>query len=298
MMFASNAAFMRNQETLDAALTSLRQGAKRSDGMDSHMAANTPTILHIDASSRREGSLSRRFSQDVVDTLVAGAPDATIIRRDLAATSLPYVDDAWIAANFTDPEQRNAEQAEALSISDRLVDELKAADTVVIGVPVRPMGLLVDGVWHDTWYDTKKSGGKFVRQSARSSAIGLPPTAAPGRPGDGGFKAEAGRYHLYVSLACPWAHRTLIFRKLKGLEDMISVDVVSPLMYDKGWVFDADQPDAPPIACSAPTCRRHLCEGRSEILGPRHGADPLGQADQHHRLQRILGDHPHVQPGF
>jgi FMN-dependent NADH-azoreductase len=132
---------MRNQETLDAALTSLRQGAKRSDGMDSHMAANTPTILHIDASSRREGSLSRRFSQDVVDTLVAGAPDATIIRRDLAATSLPYVDDAWIAANFTDPEQRNAEQAEALSISDRLVDELKAADTVVIGVPVYNFGI-------------------------------------------------------------------------------------------------------------------------------------------------------------
>jgi glutathionyl-hydroquinone reductase len=69
-----------------------------------------------------------------------------------------------------------------------------------------------------------------------------------GPSGKGGFKAEAGRYHLYVSLACPWAHRTLIFRKLKGLEDMISVDVVSPLMYDKGWVFDAE-----PARCNRPT---------------------------------------------
>ncbi|GAB5510589.1 MAG: glutathione S-transferase family protein [Hyphomicrobiales bacterium] len=105
------------------------------------------------------------------------------------------------------------------------------------------MGMLVDGVWQDTWYDTKKSGGKFVRKAAQFRNW-ITADGSAGPSGKSGFKAEAGRYHLYVSLACPWAHRTLIFRKLKGLEDMISVDVVSPLMYDKGWVFDADQPEA------------------------------------------------------
>lgn len=105
------------------------------------------------------------------------------------------------------------------------------------------MGMLVDGVWQDTWYDTKKSGGKFVRNAAQFRNW-ITADGSAGPSGKDGFKAEAGRYHLYVSLACPWAHRTLIFRKLKGLEDMISVDVVSPLMYDKGWVFDADQSEA------------------------------------------------------
>jgi putative glutathione S-transferase len=105
------------------------------------------------------------------------------------------------------------------------------------------MGMLVDGVWQDVWYDTKKSGGKFVRKaSAFRNWITADGSAGP--TGNGGFKAEAGRYHLYVSLACPWAHRTLIFRALKGLHDMISVDVVSPYMLDKGWVFDASQPAA------------------------------------------------------
>ncbi|MGD1888645.1 MAG: glutathione S-transferase family protein [Cohaesibacteraceae bacterium] len=105
------------------------------------------------------------------------------------------------------------------------------------------MGLLVDGVWHDTWYDTRKSGGRFIRSEAQFRNW-ITADGSPGPSGKGGFKAEAGRYHLYVSLACPWAHRTLIFRKLKGLEDMITVDVVSPLMYDKGWVCDAEQPGA------------------------------------------------------
>lgn len=105
------------------------------------------------------------------------------------------------------------------------------------------MGMLVDGVWQDAWFDTKKSGGKFVRKAAQFRDW-ITADGSAGPSGKSGFKAETGRYHLYVSLACPWAHRTLIFRKLKGLEDMISVDVVSPLMYDKGWVFDADQPEA------------------------------------------------------
>ena len=105
------------------------------------------------------------------------------------------------------------------------------------------MGLLVDGVWHDTWYDTKKSSGKFVR-SASQFRNWITADGSPGPSGKGGFKAEPDRYHLYVSLACPWAHRTLIFRRLKGLEDMITVDVVSPLMHEKGWVFDDRQPES------------------------------------------------------
>ena len=93
------------------------------------------------------------------------------------------------------------------------------------------MGLLVEGVWKDQWYDTKKSNGKFVRQDSmfRDSISS---------EADSKFKPEKGRYHLYVSLACPWAHRTLIFRALKGLEEYIDVSVVSPDMLDKGWVFD------------------------------------------------------------
>ncbi|WP_404380757.1 glutathione S-transferase family protein [Caenispirillum salinarum] len=92
------------------------------------------------------------------------------------------------------------------------------------------MGLLIDGQWHDQWYDTKSTGGRFKRQES----------AFRDRVGTDRFPAEAGRYHLYVSLACPWAHRTLIFRALKGLEDAISVSVVDPLMLDNGWEFGDD----------------------------------------------------------
>ena len=98
------------------------------------------------------------------------------------------------------------------------------------------MGLLVDGRWHDQWYDTTKSGGRFVRQDS-AFRNWVTPDGAPGPSGTGGFSAEAGRYHLYVSLACPWAHRTLIMRALKGLEAMIDVSVVHWLMLDKGWTF-------------------------------------------------------------
>ena len=98
------------------------------------------------------------------------------------------------------------------------------------------MGQLVDGVWRDTWYDTKSSGGRFVR-SDTSFRNWITPDGAPGPSGEGGFPAEAGRYHLYVSYACPWAHRTLIFRALKGLEDLITVSVVHPDMLSDGWTF-------------------------------------------------------------
>lgn len=99
------------------------------------------------------------------------------------------------------------------------------------------MGLLVEGEWHTDGYDTKSTNGRFVRKaSSFRNWITSDGSAGPG--GVAGFKAEAGRYHLYVSMACPWAHRTLIFRSLKGLEDMISISVVNAFMGDEGWVFD------------------------------------------------------------
>lgn len=99
------------------------------------------------------------------------------------------------------------------------------------------MGLLVNGEWRDTWYETAKSKGEFVREQA-GFRHWITPDGEAGPSGDAGFVAEAGRYHLYVSLACPWAHRTLIFRKLMGLESLISVSVVSPNMLEQGWTFD------------------------------------------------------------
>jgi putative glutathione S-transferase len=99
------------------------------------------------------------------------------------------------------------------------------------------MGLLIDGQWHDRWYDTGESGGRFVRSAAQCRNW-VTADGGAGPSGEGGFKAEPGRYHLYVSLACPWAHRTLIFRKLKGLEGMIGVSVVHWLMREHGWTFE------------------------------------------------------------
>lgn len=102
------------------------------------------------------------------------------------------------------------------------------------------MGLLVNGHWQDKWYDTKESGGEFKREDAQLRHwITIDGNA--GESGKGGFTAEKDRYHLYVSHACPWAHRTLIFRQLKGLEDFITVSAVHPYMLDKGWTFEQDE---------------------------------------------------------
>jgi putative glutathione S-transferase len=98
------------------------------------------------------------------------------------------------------------------------------------------MGLLVDGRWQDKWYESSKDGA-FQREQAQRRNW-LTADGKPGPTGVGGFAAEPGRYHLYVSLACPWAHRTLILRKLKGLESLIDVSVVSWLMLENGWTFD------------------------------------------------------------
>ena len=98
------------------------------------------------------------------------------------------------------------------------------------------MGLLVEGRWQDQWYESSKDGAFQREQAKRRNWVTR--DGQPGPSGEGGFKAEAGRYHLYVSLACPWAHRTLIVRKLKGLESLIDVSVVSWLMRENGWTFD------------------------------------------------------------
>ncbi|MEE5087360.1 glutathione S-transferase family protein [Pseudomonas alliivorans] len=98
------------------------------------------------------------------------------------------------------------------------------------------MGLLVEGRWQDQWYESSKDGA-FQRENAQRRSW-VTADGKPGPTGDGGFAAQAGRYHLYVSLACPWAHRTLILRKLKGLESLIDVSVVSWLMLENGWTFD------------------------------------------------------------
>lgn len=101
------------------------------------------------------------------------------------------------------------------------------------------MGLLIDGVWQDQWYDTKDTGGAFKRSVAQFRNW-ITEDGRAGETGEGGFQAESGRYHLYVSLACPWAHRTLIFRALKSLKTHISVDIVHPLMLENGWTFETD----------------------------------------------------------
>ena len=98
---------------------------------------------------------------------------------------------------------------------------------------LKHMGLLVNGVWKDRWYDTKKSGGKFIRTEAQfRNFIDY----------HSEFTPESGRYHLYVSLACPWAHRTLIYRSLKDLNDHISCSVVNPYMLENGWTFEESFP--------------------------------------------------------
>lgn len=99
------------------------------------------------------------------------------------------------------------------------------------------MGLLQDGKWVDQWYDTKSTGGNFVRTTTQFRNW-VTADGSAGPTGTGGFKAESGRYHLYISLACPWASRTLIMRALKGLEDYITISVVHPLMLENGWTFE------------------------------------------------------------
>lgn len=136
------------------------------------------------------------------------------------------------------------------------------------------MGLLVNGVWQDQWYDTKSTGGRFER-TVTNFRHWITPDGEAGPSGEAGFKAERARYHLYVSLACPWAHRTLIFRKLKKLEDIVPVSVVHPLMREEGWTF-REYPPRPKTRCSGKSGSTKSISRRSPITPaasryPRYG---------------------------
>jgi len=120
------------------------------------------------------------------------------------------------------------------------------------------MGMLVEGKWTDRWYDTKSTGGRFERKdSSFRNWIKA--------DGSTDFEPESGRYHLYVSLACPWAHRTVIYRRLKGLEGHITISVVSPIMLENGWTFEEGEGSHPRHRerCGVPTPNLH--RGRTEI---------------------------------
>jgi putative glutathione S-transferase len=128
------------------------------------------------------------------------------------------------------------------------------------------MGLLQNGKWVDQWYDTKSTGGRFERKAAQfRNWITKDGTAGP--TGAGGFNAEPGRYHLYVSLACPWAHRTMIFRALKGLENMISVSVVHWYMAESGWTFDAAEGVVPDTVNDAQLLHQIYTKANSDFSG-------------------------------
>ncbi len=128
------------------------------------------------------------------------------------------------------------------------------------------MGLLIDGQWHDQWYDTDKHGGKFKRQ-ASSFRNWVTADGSAGPSGEAGFKAEPGRYHLYLSLACPWAHRTMIFRRLKKLRGLISVAIVNPYMGESGWSFEPGRGVVPDILHQAEYLHQIYTRAKPDYTG-------------------------------
>ena len=122
------------------------------------------------------------------------------------------------------------------------------------------------GKWHDRWYDTKDNNGEFVREDSQFRSW-ITPDGSAGPSGVAGFPAEPGRYHLYVSLACPWAHRTLIFRKLKSLEDIIAVSILHPHMLDQGWVFDDWKGETRDNLYGYKCLYQHYTRAKSEYTG-------------------------------
>ena len=128
------------------------------------------------------------------------------------------------------------------------------------------MGLLVQGEWRDQWYDTESTGGRFVRQDS-AFRNWITANGDPGPTGEGGFKAEPGRYRLYVSYACPWAHRTLIFRVLKGLEKMIDLSVVHWFMGDQGWSFEPGEGVIPDPLMQAKYLHEIYTKAQSDYTG-------------------------------
>ena len=128
------------------------------------------------------------------------------------------------------------------------------------------MGLLIEGKWHDRWYDTKDNNGEFLREDSQFRSW-ITTDGSTGSSGLAGFPAEPGRYHLYVSLACPWAHRTMIFRKLKSLEDTIAVSILHPHMLDQGWVFDDWKGETGDNLYGYKCLHQHYTRAKSEYTG-------------------------------
>ena len=154
------------------------------------------------------------------------------------------------------------------------------------------MGMLVDGEWQDAGYETSLTGHFERRPTTFRNWVTA--DGSPGPTGSGDFVAERNRYHLYVSLACPWAHRTLIMRRLKGLEDIISLSVVHWRMRERGWTF-APGPCVTGDPVNGAQALYEVYRRRSALhrTGDRSGS--LGQGAPHHRLERIGRDPAHVQ---
>ena len=135
------------------------------------------------------------------------------------------------------------------------------------------MGVMVEGRWHDRGYDINASKGRFIRSETQFRNW-VTPDGTPGVTANGGFKAELGRYHLYVSLACPWAHRTLIFRSLKGLAGIISCSVVHWYLGVDGWTFE-DGPGVVPDLGSKPARATYMRSTRQRPPSIRDGSPCL-----------------------
>ena len=144
------------------------------------------------------------------------------------------------------------------------------------------MGLLVEGVWQQDGVRTKD--GQFIRPTTRFRNW-VTPDGCAGPSGEGGFAAEAGRYHLYVSLSCPWAHRTVIFRKLKGLENVISMSTVSPDMLQRRLDLQQGRGFDRRFGQRQEQAQRNLSAGRPEIFRPRQRAGAVGQEARDDRQQ-------------
>ena len=156
------------------------------------------------------------------------------------------------------------------------------------------MGLLVDGQWHDQWYDTKTNKGRFERSEAKFRNW-ITADGSAGPTGQGGFPAAAGRYHLYIGHACPWAHRTLIFRMLKGLEDKISLSVVHWHMAENGWTFADGQGVIPDPVNAANYMQPSLYRSSARFFRAGHHSGVVGHRTGDNCQQRIIGNHSDVQ---
>ena len=128
------------------------------------------------------------------------------------------------------------------------------------------MSLMINGVIHTNWLEAETKDGEFVRKDSQFRHW-ITPDGSPGPSGEGGFPAEPNRYHLYVSYACPWAHRTLIFRKLKKLEDIISVSVANPDMGDQGWTFKTYPGSTPDMVNGFQYLHQLYTQAQSEYTG-------------------------------